>query len=165
MIELGCKRNKRCDFVIRGISFKVPQKNQNMLCEILSGIDISAYSWCCIKNQTEVWDKVSEKELFDETNYNGNDFLKCIQTPHYMIFLKLQAYYQTHNFYEIQSYENFIDSDCQIIVLVYDCEFVEIYAKDITVCNSIYKKASQSGYDDVSYITEDNDRRTKMSII
>lgn len=151
--------------MIRGISFEIPQITTDTLYKIFSTIDISKYCWYNIKNQTEVWDESLKKDFFCKEYYSSQDFLKCIQSNYYIVFLKLQAYSLSHNFKNICSYNDFIDSDCQLILLINDCEYVEIYSKDQNVLSAIFQAAINSNYNNIRYITDTNDGRTKMNIL
>lgn len=151
--------------MIRGVSFEIPQKTTNTLWKILSAIDISKYFWYCVKNQTEVWNNVFNNDFFSKEYYDGDSFSKCIRFDHYIVFLKLQAHSFPHFFHNIHSYDEFFKSDCQFIILAYDCEFVEIYIKDRIAADSIFKRAKLLGYNNVHYITASNDVRIKMDVL
>ncbi len=151
--------------IIRGVSFQIPQMISDTLLQILKCIDIAQYDWYNIDSQNEVWSD-SRQELFFQANfYDGKSFALCIQEYHYIIFLKLQAYFPNSQCYDIHTYQEFVESDCQILLLVYDCEFVEIYIKDFAISQAIYQNAILNHYTDVVYITDTNDGRTKMDIL
>lgn len=79
--------------------------------------------------------------------------------------MKLQTYFPKGKFYDIHTYQEFVKSDCQILLLVYDCEFVEIYAKEPVISQALYQNAVLHNYSDVVYITDANDERTKMDVL
>lgn len=151
--------------MIRGISFQIPQMTTNTLWEFLRDIDIKRYFWYIISDQSEVWDEFHKKDFFDRDLYNGFDFFNLIQTNHYIIFLKLQMFLELCNFKNLHTYDDFINNDCKLILLVYDCEYVEIYSKNIATIDAIYQRAKANGYNNIEYITDMNDGRTKMDIL
>lgn len=52
-----------------------------------------------------------------------------------------------------------------MILLIYDCECVEIYSKDQMMLKSIYDQAILNNYTEVEFIDEKNFFRTTMNIL
>ncbi len=154
--------------VYRGVSFDVPQQKDNkMLAEILNRIDVESYLWFYVDSQSETYCdfKMSDADFFDKEIYSGSEFLNHIQNLHYIIFLKLQAYEDDGGLSDIQTYEEFLESKCKLIILINDCNFVEIYTKENEITEAIYKNACDKGFKNVEYITECNDKRKEMNVI
>lgn len=151
--------------MFNGVSFKIPQTTSNILWQILRCIDIEKYRWYNIESQNEVWDSPLGDIFFEKELYDGKSFLKLINLNHYIVFLKLQAYLENGCFYDIHSYAEFETSDCQLLLLIYDCQSVEIYAKDQEVIKDVYENALTNRFTEVQYITESNDSRTKMDVL
>lgn len=149
----------------RGVSFEIPQKATDSLWEILRVVDIYKYFWYVIEDQTEVWDSSYENDFFRQRCYAGKNFAKCIQQDHHIIFLKLQAYLLPHAFQNVLSCEEFMAGDCQLVMLIHDCENVEVYIKDRSVLDSVFNRANALGYYNVNFITDLNDTRTKMNVL
>lgn len=152
----------------RGISFIICQKEDHILWKILSSINIEKYNWFNIENQNESYlceDELGEEPFLGNTIYNGHDFAKRIIKDHYIIFLKLEAYEGKTNSFNIHSYEEFQKSSCQLLLLINDCTFVEIYAKDQIIMDTIYKNAQKYGFTEVEYIYDNNDERKNMDVL
>lgn len=149
--------------MIRGVSFEIPQTMSDALWGILGHLNVAKYYWYNIESQTEVWAE-HEGDFFNKGCYDGESFSKCIRSPHYIVFLKLQAYLSEGKFYDIHTYDEFLKSDSKILLLVYDCAFVEIYLKDQDVANIIYQSAEAARFKAVQYITKTNDLRVKMDV-
>ena len=150
--------------MIRGISFKISQKEPNVLLDILSAIDLTKFYWYNIKEQAEVYTEELEDDFFLKDCYKGEEFFRYIEKSNLIIFLKFQAYLQFSDYKNIRTYDDFIKSDCQLILLIYDCEYVELYVKDSNYATIIYEEAIKNGYDTIDYITDNNDERTSMDI-
>lgn len=150
--------------MIRGVFFKT-RPCSDPLYQILKCIDIEKYCWHNIDSQNEVWGRPQGTIFFEKDYYTGQDFLQQIQSNHFIVFLKLQAYFNDSSFFDIQSYEQFQKSDCQLLLLVYDCESVAVYAKDQMIAGTIYENALKNNYMEIEYITETNDARTKMNVM
>ncbi len=152
--------------MIRGVCFKVSQTfDSKVLYEILSCLKVENYSWYNISSQNEVWLDRNGNYAITNASYNGEEFLRAIDICCYVIFLKLQAYLDTHKHQEIHNYKEFLESDCQLLLLIHDCEFVEIYAKDYNTVDILFKNALKNNYKNVEFITEKNDTRNKMDVL
>lgn len=152
--------------MIRGISFRIEQReNGRVLSEIFQSIDVKKYNWYNILDQNEVWKNFAGEKSLGEEYYSGNDFEKIINSEHYILFLKLQAYFKMVNYQNLHTYKEFVEDNCQLLVLVSDSEFVEIYAKEITVLKHIYDTAEENEYFDIEYITDDNDSRIGFNVL
>ena len=150
--------------MIRGISFEVPQATADILWRIMQGADIQQLDWYVVQAQTEVWDRPFGTDFFTQAAYKGPAFSERIRNDHFIVFLKLQAYPHSENFQNISTYEAFVQSNCQLRLLVYDCSFVEVYAKSRDVLHAVFQNAVQNRYNNVAYITDSNDARTTMDI-
>ena len=139
--------------------------SDNALWQILKCINVEKYCWHNILSQNEVWANHRGGISFEKAYYDGKAFLQSIIADHFIIFLKLQAYFENDKFFDIHTYEDFQNSNCQLLLLVWDCEYVDVYIKDRSVAQSIYENALANDYLEVKYITESNDSRIKMDIV
>lgn len=149
---------------MRGISFIITN-HSNILYQILKCIDIEKYIWYNIDSQNESWKNTMDNDLFDLCCYDGREFLECIKSNHFVIFLKMQAYLKNGNFTEIHTYRDFEKSDCQLVLLIYDCSYVEIYSKNQNDITAMYNNALENNYSDVNFITDDNDMRKTLDVL
>lgn len=151
--------------MVRGVEFEILQKTADTLWEMLNCINIETYKWYIIDSQEEVWNEEQNEDFFTTQDLSGKDFAEKIHSNHYIVFLKLQAYLTDGVFSDVQTYDEFLKGDCKILVLVNDCEYVEIYCKDRTISEVIYNHAISKKYKNVKYITNDNDHRTIMNVL
>ncbi|MCL2136436.1 MAG: DUF2691 family protein [Coriobacteriia bacterium] len=149
--------------MIKGVTFLIPQATTDMLRQILENINVEGYFWRNIVEQDEVWNASGERYL-DEESYDGKAFKELIQQDHYIIFIKLQAYFAEGDYDNISYYEDFVLSDCQIVVLIFDNINVHIYTKDEGVAKSLYENAVQR-FEEVEYLTDTYDTRTGFDIL
>jgi hypothetical protein len=151
--------------MVRGVSFEIPDTDTGeiILWQVLNCVNIENYCWHI--DQDEVLDSKYYKTFFEEDYYDGQSFLKRILSAHYLIFLKLQAYPPNGNFFDIHSYEDFQASDCELLVLIADSVFFDIYAKDQAIIKAIYENAEKNNYTNILYKTKSNDSRTRMDVI
>ena len=149
--------------MLRGVSFKLKNISETVLLDVLSCIDIENYCWHNIESQTQIWDKTRKNNLLTSSCYDGATLQKEISLEHFAMFVKFQAYFKDGAFTDINTYDDFINSDCQIIFLLCDCEFIEIYAKDKEIVDKFYNRALKLDCEEVEYTTDENDGRTRMS--
>ncbi|MOA55476.1 hypothetical protein D3C78_1792740 [compost metagenome] len=83
---------------------------------------------------------------------------------YYLIFANLKAYPKEKNVKDIKTYEEFLKSDCQLVLLVVDSAYVTVYCKDKVLLENLYHNAIINGYDNVQFITDENDGRTRLSV-
>ena len=150
---------------MRGLSFKISNPKGLPLVQILKCVEVKNYYWYVVPSQNDTWDSCMEQLLFNCDTYDGLSFYDTIKQDHFVIFLKLQAYFSRGKNDEILSYEDFQKSECQLLLLIYDCCYVDIYLKDQAIIEELYQHALSSGYQAVHYITDDNDTRTKMDVL
>lgn len=78
--------------------------------------------------------------------------------------LKLQAYYPNAEYERIDTYDEFLSSKCRILLLICDTHYIDIYCKDIEISRALFARANSLSYQDVEYITDENDGRTAMNL-
>lgn len=153
--------------MIRGIALEITKKLENLLEIVLEGINVLEYSWYNIESQKEAWSLTAygEKEFLEHSLYRGGEFKSHISKKHFIIFLKLEAYLEDTKNFDIHTYREFQNSDCKILILIYDCKNIEIYVKDGEVLQSIYESIEGKDCCEIEFITDDNDGRTLFDVI
>lgn len=151
----------------RGIFVDIPNENDNLLWKVLKPIDITSFDWR-VENEESYFilpDGLGT-ELFSEDNkvMSGLELKKLIKDNiYYLIFADLKAYPKGEEVVDIETYEEFKESKCKVVVLVADGDYIQIYAKNQEEIEMIYENALNQGFY-VEYITDENDGRTRMSV-
>ncbi len=147
--------------MIRGIQFKIPNKWGYMLKDILKNIDLADYDFE-INDDNEIWVENNE-QLFVEEIIDGEDFNKQIsQNPYYIIFANIHIYKIGFKISKIKTYKEFLDSECEIIILIIDSINVCIYMKDKEKLDKIELNAKKNKFKNIEYITDENDNITML---
>jgi hypothetical protein len=110
---------------------------------------------------------IVDEELFNEheTRLSGQALnARIAQEPYYTIFADLKGFPRGEPISDIETYEDFLRSHCEILLLIIDSVYVSVYAKDGGLLNRLYDNAKRKGYRAVEWITDDNDFRTRMSV-
>ena len=84
---------------------------------------------------------------------------------HFIVFLKMQAYLEPENFKEIIALDDFNKSKCRLILLIYDCEYVEVYAKDKNIIQSVYSNAISNNFSDIKLLKDSGITRKTFCIL
>ncbi|EJS57056.1 hypothetical protein ICA_01767 [Bacillus cereus BAG1O-3] len=82
---------------------------------------------------------------------------------YYLLFVDLKAYPKGEVLGEIETYEEFKESKCEVVVLVADGDYIQIYVKNQEEIEMMYENARNQGLY-VEYITDENDGRTRLSV-
>lgn len=150
---------------IRGISFKIPNGYGKQLLDILKEINVSRWDWQIGGGESYIIENGTlGKDLFGKmTSLTGKEFLKYIsKNDYYLIFTDLKAYRNVEFGLKIETYEDFLESDCQFVLLIVDSQYVTIYSKTKSTIYSLHNQAIASKYEQVEYITDENDERTTL---
>lgn len=151
----------------RGITVDIPNENDKLLWKVLKPIDISSFDWWVGSEESYLVARGGlDEALFPEepSIVEGSDLKRLFKDNiYYVIFADLKAYPKGEEVVDIETYEEFKGSKCELVLLVVDCTYVTIYAKDQEAIKLMYENAlNQSFY--VEYITDENDGRTRLSV-
>ncbi|AEP90933.1 YncE [Bacillus subtilis subsp. subtilis str. RO-NN-1] len=110
--------------------------------------------------------ELDDEELFhDFAIVDGADFAKQLKTnQYYTIFVELQAFPYGKTINQVNTYEEFADSDCELVLLIADNSYVSIYCKNKNIIEKLYFNALQNDFEDVQFITDANDTRTGFTV-
>lgn len=146
---------------MRGISFKVENAYDHILDKIFHKIKTENFIWNI--SEQEAYKDIN-KSLFEEEVLENLDFFNYIKScEYYIISLNLKAYIGEIG--KIGNYNEFLKSNCEIIVLICDSIYVEIYCKNITNIEIIRANALKNNFVEVNYITDENDERNIFSVL
>ena len=151
----------------RGIRFEAPNEYGNILAEILKPFALEDFCWKIGDCESYIaGDKGLERNLFPEgqTIMEGIELKNLLENnAYYVIFAELQAYPDS-SFSVVENYGEFIDSDCELVLLVVDCIYVDLYCKDESMIELLYEHALKRRFKRVAYIAGKNDTRTRLSV-
>jgi len=152
----------------RGISLEIPNEYGCFLAEILQPFEITEYDWLSGGEESYLVGDGELGELLFTGEINWMDgflFKKRIEdNKYYLIFANLKAYTKEKKQKDIETFEDYLNSNCELVLLVVDSVYVTIYCKDSEKLESLYENAKIKGFDNLQYITDKNDVRTKLSV-
>lgn len=139
-----------------GIEFKIPNVWGTVLNDILDGIETEDLIF---KTDFEEVHLGTSEFLFNKDIYTGLEFSKLIKNKkYYPVFLNLKLYDKNTNYDDdIENYNDFLNSNCKLILIITDCEYVEIYSKDIKYLNIIKENAIKCNFSNIVDIKKKED--------
>jgi len=144
-----------------GVRFEIPNEYGNYLSDILQPLPINCYQWLVDNDEIHL---LNDNEFTNGFLFGDDDrilsgerlFESSKNNTYYMVFLTLRAFLKDGIIKEVSKYEEFLESDCQIILAVYDCSYVMFWCKDSQLVSDMYKYALSKSYKDVKYISEED---------
>lgn len=148
--------------VMIGIEFKIKTTYEKILYDILKDIDFDNYKWEIIQQEIlyennydkQLPSQLSGSELEKEISSNGN---------YYVFFLNLQAYLKNSATCHIETYNDFVNSNCELIILFSDNRFIEIYVKSEKLKQKIFENLDSKKIN-YNIKTRENDGRVVMRV-
>lgn len=139
---------------LRGVRFEADDA-EVFFANLDTLMDVTAYEWY-----------VDDVELnyysIPEGKYSGQEFKDELLALSGMSFARIRRYPVGSAVDSINTYEDYLKSNCDMLVLFYDGGFYEIYEKEETLVQKTYVFCSENGFQKVEYIRDDNDERYRM---
>ncbi len=143
-----------------GVTFEVPNEYGNYLYEILEALPVKSYKWLIDNDEIHLLDNNEFKNefLFNEDRIISGENLYEISksNTYYMVFVTLRAFLKNGTIKVVSKYKEFLESDCEIILAVYDCSYVMVWCKDRQLVSDIYTYAISREYKNIVYISEED---------
>ena len=138
-----------------GLDVEVKNGYNSYLEKIFKGIEISTYDWEIMTDDILYKENGEIKQgLFKSNLLDGIKFNKMIQREsYYMIFVDIRVYPRNAKRTYIQKYQDFIESECQIVFGCVDSSFITIYCKNRKILETIYNNCIEFKFDSVNYIS------------
>ena len=151
---------------MRGLTFEIPNRYGSLLGEVLKPVDITAFSWRIGGGESyKVVNDQLDEDLFsfDKEIIEGSELKNLLENnKYYIIFTDLKAYPKGKELLHIETYEDFIISNCELALLVADCSYAAIYCKNQGAIELLYKNAIECGFENVKYLTDENDLQSSL---
>ncbi|MBF4696041.1 DUF2691 family protein [Fusibacter ferrireducens] len=151
--------------MIRGIEFLLPDGHDRHLYHILKSINLE--NKVCYIEFNEVYFKSKDRhfeDFFIKNAYNGQELTAHIHAhEHFIIFFEVFIYPEKGIYEQIESYNDFIESDCEMILLISDSVYCEVYHKSEVILQRLFKIFEKLGYEGIIY-KDENDSRYRMSV-
>ncbi|MFU0825422.1 DUF2691 family protein [Clostridium sp.] len=141
-----------------GVRFEIPNEYGNYLSNILESLPVKCYQW--LVDDDEIYllknNQFTNEFLFNDDRIISGEKLyeSSKNNTYYMIFVTLRAFSKDGTIKAVSKYKDFLESDCQIMLSVYDCSYVVFWCKDSQLVSNMYEYALSKGYEYVEYIED-----------
>ena len=144
-----------------GIRFKIPNEYNCFLKQILENMNTQNGVWF-IKTDDII--KSDGTYLFAKESYMDKEFKSIIgDNNYYLIFADIECYLN-HNFTNIYNYQDFLNSDCYLLIIIVDNVFVDIYAKSKEMIDKLKENVIKYNFSDIKIISDLKDKRNTFFI-
>lgn len=151
--------------MLRGVTLMIPAKYGNQLADILEPIDTKQYNWYVATSECIVEHISLNEDLLPEFQLKGSELdVRVKGRPYYINFIDLKAFPVGDEVHDIETYEDFLRSKSEIVLLIADTACTTIYCKDKDTLRKVFENAKNLGFEDVEYITDENDSRTRLAV-
>ncbi len=148
-----------------GLSIIVPNNSNRYLFEILKDIELLNYKWAISADEVlYVENGIEKNSLFEDDIIDGEKLLQCIvKEDYYLIFADIKGYKLNGDISEVETYSDYLQSDCEFILLCTDSKFIDFYCKDKNNLKVVYDNCLRNHFV-VDVITAENNLRSRMSV-
>lgn len=124
---------------------KVKNEYNNYIYKLLKGIGFEDYCWKVLYSDVFCSDTKQEilfqKDILESTEINTMLEYK----NYYIIELDIKCYKKGDVYNEIKTIDDFMESKCVFMFLLYDCSFVHLYFKDTKMMDIVYNNCIEMG--------------------
>ncbi|MBP3951774.1 DUF2691 family protein [Bacillus sp. YZJH907-2] len=143
----------------------IPAKYGNLLADILVPIDTKQYNWYVATSECIVEHISLNEDLLPELQLKGRELDERIKRrPYYINFIDLKAFPVGDEVHDIETYEDFLESKSEVVLLIADTAYTTIYCKDKDTIKKVFENTRNFGFENVEYITDENDSRTRLAV-
>lgn len=139
-----------------GVSFQLRYDSGSFLSEIFSLIDVHKFIWSIGDNEIIYRDENGHlsTSIFDNELMTGSEFLRSIEKKkYYLVYADIKAFTHREQIRPIETYDDFVQSDCEIALLCTDTVYVEVYCKNESLMNTIIDNCRRFGFSNLQVLS------------
>ena len=143
-------------FFLKMRSFKI----NSILNTLLTNINVEDFNWLIL--ESEVYKKTDPVDF--DGKYTGIEFKKALKDLDscYIVRINIQASKKVID--AVEYYDEYINGECELVILIHDVIYNEVYCKLAKECDLIKKNCLQLDYDEFEVINDDSDCRTVFRV-
>lgn len=141
-----------------GVFFQVPNDSTDNISNLLEPVPFYEYQW--LINNDEILKRnnsqITDEDLFKEEDriIDGQKLYDILSAnDYYTIFINLYAFPKHADIKPICNYEEFLKSDCHIVISIFDSSYVMFWCKNNQFISNMYNYVMKRSYEDVRYIS------------
>ena len=143
-------------FFLKMRSFKI----NSILNTLLTNINVEDFNWLIL--ESEVYKKADPVDY--DGKYTGKEFKKALKDLDacYIVRINIQASKRVID--AVEYYDEYINGECELVILIHDVIYNEVYCKLAKECDLIKKNCLKLDYDEFEVINDDSDCRTVFRV-
>ena len=143
-------------FFLKMRSFKI----NSILNTLLTNINVEDFNRLIL--ESEVYKKADSVDY--DGKYTGKEFKKALKDLDacYIVRINIQASKKVID--AVKDYEDYMNSECELAILVTDVAYNEIYCKSSELCDIIKNNCLKLDYSQFDVTNDDNDYRTGFQV-
>ena len=143
-------------FFLKMRSFKI----NSILNTLLTNINVEDFNWLIL--ESEVYKKADPVEC--DGRYTGKEFKKALKDLDacYIVRINIQASKKVID--AVKDYEDYMNSECELAILVTDVAYNDIYCKSSELCDIMKNNCLKLDYSQFDVTNDDNDYRTGFQV-
>ncbi|MEE0736743.1 MAG: DUF2691 family protein [Lachnospiraceae bacterium] len=143
-------------FFLKMRSFKI----NSILNTLLTNINVEDFNWLIL--ESEVYKKADPVDY--DGKYTGKEFKKALKDLDacYIVRINIQASKKVID--AVKDYEDYMNSECELAILVTDVAYNEIYCKSSELCDIMKNNCLKLDYSQFDVTNDDNDYRTGFQV-
>ena len=132
----------------------------SIVSSLLSNVNVEDYYWTIL--ESEVYKKADTVEC--DGRYTGKEFKKALKDLDscYIVRINIQASKRVID--AVEYYDEYINGECELVILIHDVIYNEVYCKLAKECDLIKKNCLKLDYDEFEVINDDSDCRTVFRV-
>jgi len=137
-----------------GVSFEVNAPGDFFL-TLDKLMDVAAYDWYIDDVELNYFE-------FQPGKYSGKEFKNLLGNLEALSFVRIRRYPIDSNIGKIDTYSEFLEDNCDVIILFYDGGICEMFGKELDLINRTLTLCGENGFDNVKYFDNGRYGRTDM---
>lgn len=130
--------------------------------DLLKHINFEDYDWYI--DNIEVYTRDGQDAGWNyDSPVSGQNIRRIFNDQYSLIFGEFIGFPSGADASKPNTYEEFVNSSAEIVILVVDAYYHDVYCKSASLIEVLYKDLIRLGADEVAYIDE-NDPRYKLSV-
>lgn len=147
---------------MRGISFKTYNEYNNYIYKLFMDINLDSFVWDICDSEILYGDDTKE---FNNGIISGQEFLNNInKEKYYIVYADIKAFKCKSQIRNIDNYEDFFNSSCEIALFITDSIYCEVYCKNTNILNVMMRNGKSFSFKDINILTKENDSRKYFNI-
>lgn len=144
---------------MRGISI-YHDYGYGTILKLLRNIKSAGYEWFILEQEIiQNNDSMFFPEKMTDSEFHS---IMTNERSYFVYFLNLQAYPIGTKLTTIKTYNDFLNSECEIVLLISDGRYIDIYAKHKEHIEQCIENAKELGCEKIEILTDENDGRTEF---